>query len=298
MPSAPFHGLSAFVPTPADADGRVRTGALASLLDSLSQTGVDSIGLLGSTGIYAYLDRAERNRAVAVGVEAVVGRKPLIVGVSTVRTDWSRDLAREAERAGADALLLAPVSYTPLTGHEAFTHYRTIAASTGLPLCIYNNPSTTHFTFTHSLIARLSQEPRITGVKMTLPAHDDIAAERTILQPLCRDGFAIGYSGDWAIASAMQAGAAAFYSALAGVLPGPVLRLTRASQNGEIREAAALNQALEPLWALVRTHGSLRIVYAIAGLRGIPTGPLPLPLLPVSEDVVLRLSQFLDTLAD
>jgi len=60
----PFHGLSAFPPTPADGDGRVHAEALARLVDRLCEAGVDSIGLLGSTGLYSYLGRDERRRAV------------------------------------------------------------------------------------------------------------------------------------------------------------------------------------------------------------------------------------------
>lgn len=122
-----FVGLSAFPLTPADAEGRVDTDTLGVLVDRLAAAGVDSIGLLGSTGIYAYLDRAERARAVAAAVEAAAGRVPLIVGAGALRTSWAKELARDAERAGAAGLLLAPVSYAPLTEREAAAHYRAVA---------------------------------------------------------------------------------------------------------------------------------------------------------------------------
>ena len=82
-----FTGLSAFPITPSDADGRVDADALRRLLAPLVAAGVDSIGLLGSTGTYAYLARAERRRAVAVAADAVGGRVPLLVGVGALRTD-------------------------------------------------------------------------------------------------------------------------------------------------------------------------------------------------------------------
>ncbi len=75
-----FTGLSAFPITPCDADGRLDAGHLRRLLAPLVEAGVDSIGLLGSTGTYAYLTREERRRAVTVAAEAVAGRVPLLVG--------------------------------------------------------------------------------------------------------------------------------------------------------------------------------------------------------------------------
>src|SRR4051812_34400905 len=102
-----FHGLSAFPITPADEHGRVNTEALARLLDPLCAAGVDSIGLLGSTGTYAYLTREERRRAVTAAVACVAKRTPVIVGAGALRTDQAQRCAQDAETAGADALLLA-----------------------------------------------------------------------------------------------------------------------------------------------------------------------------------------------
>ena len=174
MSSLPFHGLSAFPPTPADADGRVDTEGLGRLLERLCEAGVASIGLLGSTGIYAYITREERLRAVKAAVECVRGRVPLVVGAGALRTDHAVELARDAEAAGADALLLAPVSYTPLTQEEAYQHFLAVAQATRLPLCIYNNPGTTHFTFSRDLLQRLSEIKTIKAVKMPLPADGDV----------------------------------------------------------------------------------------------------------------------------
>ena len=152
-----FKGLSAFPLTPADTDGVVDTEAFARMLERLVVAGVDSIAVLGSTGTYAYLDRSERSRALAAAVETIAGRVPLIVGIGAMRSSWVNELAREAERMGADGLLLAPVSYTPLTQDEVFAHFEAASAATGLPICIYNNPSTTHFVFSPELISRLSR---------------------------------------------------------------------------------------------------------------------------------------------
>lgn len=280
--ASPFLGLSAFPLTPADTDGRVDVEALGILLDRLVSAGVDSIGLLGSTGIYAYLDREERSRVVAAAVEAVSGRVSLVVGISALRTSWAQALAQDAERSGADALLLAPMSYTPLTAEEVAVHYQAVASSTGLPLCVYNNPSTTHFSFPEELLARLSRLPRVAGVKMPLPTDGDFAGEIARLRQATPGSFAIGYSGDWGAASALLAGADAWYSVVAGLLPEPALRLTRAAQAGRADEVATLDAAFQRLWTLFRAHGSLRVMYAIAALLDLPVGQPPQPIQPLS----------------
>ncbi|MGQ3277959.1 MAG: dihydrodipicolinate synthase family protein, partial [Shinella sp.] len=100
-----FSGLSAFSITPTDTAGRVDTAALARLLERIVMAGAHSIGLLGSTGGYAFLSREERRRAVAAAVESVGGRIPLIVGVGALRTDEAEMLAHDASKAGADGLL-------------------------------------------------------------------------------------------------------------------------------------------------------------------------------------------------
>lgn len=275
----PFHGLSAFPLTPADAAGRVDTDALDALVEQLCVARVDSIGLLGSTGIYAYLTRQERRRAVAAAVATVAGRTPLIVGIGALQTDAARDLARDAKAAGADALLLAPVSYTPLTQDEAFEHYRAVASATDLPLCIYNNPGTTHFTFSRDLIARLAGVPTIQAIKMPLPADGDIASDIAALRGT---GLAIGYSGDWGAVDALLAGADAWYSVLAGLLPHHTLGLARAAQGGNLAEAARLEAGLQRVWEVFKTFGSLRVMYVLYDLLGFGAIQPPRPLLPLA----------------
>ncbi|HZF77448.1 MAG TPA: dihydrodipicolinate synthase family protein, partial [Acetobacteraceae bacterium] len=270
-----FHGLSAFPITPADAAGRVDTRTLALLLDRLRAAGVDSVGLLGSTGTYAYLSRAERRRTVEAAAEAVGGRVPLIVGVGAMRTDDAVDLARDAETAGADGLLLAPVSYTPLTAEEVFHHFAAVAGATGLPLCIYNNPSTTHFTFTDDLIARLAEVPRIVAVKNPAPAPAEAAAAIAALRARLPEVFALGHSADWHAPFAVMAGGAAWYSVVGGLLPRPSLALTRAAQAGDAGEVRRLDALFAPLWELFRQHGSLRVVYAAANLLGLTDAQPP-----------------------
>ncbi|MDB5469759.1 MAG: dapA [Caulobacter sp.] len=280
-----FQGLSAFPLTPAGPDGRVDVAALGALLERLVDAGVDSIGLLGSTGIYAYLEPAERRRAVAAAVEAVAGRTPLIVGVGALRTDWTVELARDAERQGADALLVAPVSYTPPTEDEVFAHYEAVAGATALPVCLYNNPATTHVQLSRPFLGRLSGLASLAAVKMPAPKDGGFREELEALRAVAPPGFAVGYSGDPATVPALLAGADGFFSGIAGVLPVPMLALARAARAGDTETAARLNSAFEPLWGFCRTHGALRVAYAISRLLGLGAGEPPRPLLPLAAEV-------------
>ena len=274
-----FTGLSAFPLTPTDNDGQLKPELLQRFLEPIVAAGADSIGLLGSTGGYAYLTPETRKRTLRAAVECVAGRTPLIVGVGALTTDVAADLARDAKEAGADGLLLAPMSYQPLTDEEVIRHFEAVVAAGELPLCIYNNPGTTKFTFSPELIARLAQLPNVTAVKMPLPADGDCAGEMQRLQIMTSEDFVIGYSGDWGAKDALLAGGACWYSVVAGLLPEPSLALTRAAQAGNAAEAERIDHAFTPLWALFREFGSFRVMFAIAEILGF--GPMrpPRPIL-------------------
>lgn len=276
-----FTGLSAFPLTPIDDEGQLKSELLQRFLERIVAAGADSIGLLGSTGGYAYLTPEERKRTLRAAVDCVAGRTPLVVGVGALTTDVAEDLARDARKAGADGLLLAPMSYQPLTDDEVFRHFEAVAAAGELPLCIYNNPGTTKFTFSPDLIARLAEISNVAAVKMPLPADSDYAGEMWSLRAVTPDGFAVGYSGDWGAKDALLAGGACWYSVVAGLLPEPALALTRASQAGNAAEAERIDHAFAPLWALFREFGSFRVMFTIAEILGLGRITPPRPILPL-----------------
>ncbi|XKM38169.1 dihydrodipicolinate synthase family protein (plasmid) [Rhizobium ruizarguesonis] len=291
-----FEGLSAFPITPADASGRVDSAALAALLHRIVDAGADSIGLLGSTGAYAFLTRDERRRAVETAIATAGGRVRVIVGVGALRTDEAQALARDAKEAGADGLLLAPVSYVPLTSDEVFEHFAAVAKSGSLPLCIYNNPSTTRFTFNSALIARLATVPNIVAIKMPLPANEDFKTELADLRGTTPSEFAIGYSGDWGASSALVAGADAWYSVVGGILPAEALALARAAQAGDAAEVERLEQAFLPFWTLFKQLGSFRVMYALAALLGVGDFEPPRPVRAIPASAVPDVERALEHL--
>jgi len=292
-----FQGLSAFPITPADALGRVDGAALARIVVRIAEAGVNSVGLLGSTGAYAYLAREERRLAVESAIEAAGGKIPVIVGVGAIRTSEAVALAHDAKAAGADGLLLAPVSYTPLRDDEVFEHFAAVAKAGKIPLCIYNNPGTTKFTFSPALISRLSEIENIVAVKMPLPSDGDFCSEISTLRSTTRNGFMIGYSGDWGGALSLLAGGDAWYSVVAGLLPSQSLALTRAAQVGDTVTVERLDAAFAPLWALFKEFGSFRVMYVIAKVLGICDVDPPRPVLPLGDADRKRVVDALDHLS-
>lgn len=276
-------GLSAFPITPSDPDGRVDVPALRKLVAPLVRARVDSIGLLGSTGSYAYLSREERRRALEAAMDEAGGQVPILVGVGALRTDEAVRLAQDARAAGAAAGLLAPVSYTPLTDDEVFEHFTSVAGQSRLPLCIYDNPGTTHFRFGPALVGRLSQVSGIIAIKSPAPEPNAIADHLAELRSVVPEGFSLGYSGDWNATEALLAGGDAWYSVLAGLFPQTCLRIVRAARTGDAAEARRLNAELQPVWELFKEFSSLRVVYAIATIRGLCRAEPPRPVLPLSQ---------------
>lgn len=291
-----FRGLSAFPITPADQNGRVNVDDLAVLLRRLDDAGVASVGLLGSTGSYMYLSRSERRRAVEAAVDCLGRRTPVIASVGALRTDEAEALARDAQAAGAAGLLLAPVSYTPLRDEEVFQHFATVAAAADLPLCIYNNPGTTHFSFSMELLKRLAGIPNIVAVKNPALPAQEIRANHEALRSALPADFAIGYAGDWNVPGAVLAGGVCWYSVVAGLLPEPALKLMRAAQSGDTAETQRIDSHFEPLWILFRELSSYRVIYAAANILGLSRENPPRPMLPLSSADHQRVSAALDVL--
>lgn len=272
-----LNGLSAFPLTPMNGES-IDLDAVAGLVARAAQAGVGSLGVLGSTGNYAYLSRAERRAVLETSVEAADG-VPVLAGIGAVRTRDVLVLAEDAHAAGASALLLAPVSYQRLTDAEVFGLYEDVAAESPLPIVVYDNPGTTGFTFTDDLHARIARIPGIASIKIPPPPARGVAGRLGKLRSGLPQGTAVGISGDWVAAEALLAGCDLWYSVIAGVLPRQARTIVEHAVAGRSDLALAASAELEPLWSLFRTYGSLRVTAALAeGLGLVPSAGMPLPL--------------------
>lgn len=275
-----FTGLSAFPLTPTNEQG-VREDEFSGLVERLAKAQVDSIGVLGSTGSYAYLTREERTRVTQLAVDSA-GGVPVIIGIGALRTRDVLALAEDAQKAGASGVLLAPVSYQKLTDDDVFSHYEAVCRSLSVPLCVYDNPGTTHFEFSDALHGRIAQLPQVRSIKIPPVSADLTAALERIarLRALIPENVTLGISGDVVAASGLIAGCDSWYSVLGGLFPETALAITRAAQAGDTQTVQRLSDQLEPFWALYREcGGSLRVIATAAELLGkVSTPCLPLPL--------------------
>lgn len=280
-----FAGLSAFPLTPL-VDDRVDEGSFAALIARLARSQVTSITALGSTGSGAYLSTEERSRVARLAVEHA-GSTPVFLGVGALRTSQVLANVRIAEEAGARGVLLAPMSYQPLTAEEVFELFRTVADSTALPVIVYDNPRTTHFTFTTELYGQVAALPGVASIKIPgVPADPARALARVReIRAAIPEEVTIGISGDPFAAAGLNAGCQVWYSVLAGTLPEPATRIAGAALAGRAAEALAASERLDPLWRLfAELGGSLRVIAAVAEHLGlVPERSLPLPLQSLSE---------------
>ncbi|WP_235437123.1 dihydrodipicolinate synthase family protein [Pseudomonas trivialis] len=293
-----FTGLSAFPLTPMNEQG-VDENAFTRLVEQLATAHVDSIGALGSTGGYAYLSRAERTRVAQLAVEAA-GNVPVMVSIGSLRTRDVLLLAEEAQKVGVKALLLPPVSYQKLCAEDVFSLYETVSANVSVPLCVYDNPGTTHFEFTDELHGRIAELAHVSSIKIPgVPEAPHLAKERVErLRGLIPSHVTIGVSGDVFAAVGMNAGCEAWYSVIGGLFPNTALAITRAALSGDAHEATRLAERLKPLWALFRQFGgSFRVVATAAELRGFTQHPsLPLPLRTISGEGRKQIAAVIDAL--
>ncbi|MDA5606103.1 MULTISPECIES: dihydrodipicolinate synthase family protein [Enterobacter] len=260
-----FYGLSAFPLTPLK-EGTFDEQSFINLLRPVVDAGVDSLGILGSTGSYAYLTVEERGRIARCAV-AHADDIPVIVSIGAHRLDDILRLADDAQAAGVSGVLMAPVSYQRLTEDEVFNLYETVTRQLSIPLCIYDNPATTGFAFSDELLFSVAALPNVGSIKLGR-VPEDLSQVRARLP----ETVTLGIAGDWRAASALQAGFDVWYSVLGGLFPQTALAIARSKETAQ-------SERLEPLWELFRHYGSLRVIAAAAEMMGKVAAPaLPFPL--------------------
>ncbi|RUR03622.1 dihydrodipicolinate synthase family protein [Labedella endophytica] len=292
-----FTGLSAFPLTPFR-DSTVDEQTYAHLIGRLVVAGVDSITALGSTGSYMYLDREERRRIAAAAVRSA-GDVPVMVGIGALRTSQVQRLAEDAQQAGASAVILAPVTYQALTPDEVFGLFEDVTAALSVPLVVYDNPGTTHVTFTDDLYERIAALPHVASIKIPgVPPVADAAADRVrTIRDRLPASVSIGVSGDAVAATGLGAGCDLWYSVIGGTLPTLALGITRAALAGDHTAATAESERLTPLWRLFREFGSIRVTAAIAEHLGlVPPDSLPRPVRGLDSDGRARVAQIVEAL--
>jgi 4-hydroxy-tetrahydrodipicolinate synthase len=151
--------------SPLRRDGRVDEAAVARLVDHVIDGGVSGLLPLGSTGETASLDETARRTILECVVAAAAGRVPVICGVAQSHVSAARVEVEAAARLGADAVLVAPPFYYPMDQATLLAFYRDLAATTTVPILLYNIPQFTKVVAEPASVAMLAREGTIAGIK-------------------------------------------------------------------------------------------------------------------------------------
>lgn len=160
-----FRGVFPYLVSPVSADGQIKTDVLGKLCDDLIAAGVHGLTPLGSTGEFAYLDRAQRTSVVKATIAATARRVPVIAGVASTSTADAVAQAKSYQQLGADGILAILESYFPVKDAQIESYFRAIADAVDIPVVIYTNPQFQKSDLTLDVIARLAEHPRIEYIK-------------------------------------------------------------------------------------------------------------------------------------
>jgi 4-hydroxy-tetrahydrodipicolinate synthase len=274
-----IHGIIAYPVTPFAAEA-VDTASLATLVDRLVVAGVHAIAPLGSTGELAYLDEAEFDTVVDTTIDAVDGRVPVVAGVSDLTTANTIRRARYAEKAGADAVMIVPVSYWKLTEREIVAHYTSIGDAIGIPIMAYNNPATSGIDMSPELLVRMFES--IGNLTMVKESTGDLSRMQRIAE--LSGGLLPFYNGsNPLVLDALKAGAAGWCTAAPNLRTQPCIDLYEAVRVGDLRTAQTIYDDLKPLLEFIVAGGLATTVKAGLDVLGIGVGEPRRPLLPLDD---------------
>ena len=265
-------------------NGAVDESAFQRLVDRQIKAGTSAVIPAGTTGESATLTHDEHRRVISLAVEAAAGRATVMAGAGSNATAEAIELARYAEKAGADALLTVTGYYNKPTQSGLVAHFTALHEATRLPIILYNVPGRTVANLSVETIATLSKLPRIVGVK---DATGDLA--RVALQRLASGPDFIQLSGEDMTAVGFNAmGGTGCISVSSNVAPELCAEMQEATLKGEFAAAMALQDKLAPLHEVLFIETSPGPVKYAMSLMGVCSDELRLPLVSPSEATKAR----------
>jgi 4-hydroxy-tetrahydrodipicolinate synthase len=271
--------------TPMTADGGLDVDGAARLASYLvDDMRNDGLVVSGTTGESPTTSDAEKDRLLRAVIEAVGGRATIVAGVGTNDTAHTCELARQAERAGADALLVVTPYYNKPPQNGLIAHFTAAADATGLPVMLYDIPGRSGVPITTESLIRLAQHPRIVAVK---DAKGDLGATSQVM--LATD--LVYYCGEDMLNLPMLAlGAAGFVSVVGHVVGDRLHDMIDAYRAGRVGEARQVHLDLLPVYLgiMTRTQGAIATKAALT-LLGLPGGTVRPPLIGATGDQIEQL---------
>lgn len=270
-----FEGAGVALITPFYPNGEVNFDKLRELLEEQIAGGTDAIISCGTTGESSTMSHEEHVEVVRFTCEVVNGRIPVIAGAGSNSTREAVHLSQEAERAGADGLLLVTPYYNKATQNGLIAHYTAIAESVKIPILLYHIPGRTGVTMTPSTIIKLCRDvPNIVGVK---EASGNFSAIAEIMN--MADGCVDLYSGnDDQIVPLLSLGGKGVISVLSNIAPQKTHEICRTYLDGDVKKSRELQLQAIPLINALFCEVNPIPVKAALNLMGKEAGPMRLPL--------------------
>lgn len=285
-----FKGVIAYPITPFDKAERVDIPLFRKLVERLITARVHAIAPLGSTGVLPYLTDTEKEEVTETTIQQVKGRVPTLVGVSNLTTERTVYHARFAEKAGATAVMIIPMSYWKLTDDEIVKHYDAVASKIAIPIMAYNNPATGGVDMSPVLLKRLLQIPNVTMIK---ESTGDIQRMHYLRKELGEEVAFYNGSNPLALA-AFSAGACGWCTAAPNLIPELNIGLYEAVQNNNLDEARRLFYLQVDLLKFIVNKGLPRAIKAGLNILGEDGGQLRSPLKPLTNIEISELENILN----
>lgn len=292
MKNVPFKGIIAYPITPFDSQEKVDLPLFRQQVERLVSSGIHGIAPLGSTGVLPYLTDDEKEAVTEAALEQTAGRVPTLVGVSNLTTDKTIYHAQFAEKAGASAVMIIPMSYWKLTDDEIVSHYDKVASGISIPIMAYNNPATGGVDMSPALLKRLLEIPNVTMIK---ESTGDVQRMHYLRKELGEDVAFYNGSNPLALA-AFAAGATGWCTAAANLIPQLNIALYYAIQQNDLNTARDLFYQQTELLQFIVAKGLPRAIKAGLNLLGENGGHLRSPLKPLTAEETAALESILQNL--
>lgn len=273
-----FGGSCVALITPFDGDG-VDEHAFRKLVNWQIAEGTNGLIPVGTTGESPTLSHEEHKRVVEICIEENAGRVPVIAGAGSNSTLEAVDFARHAASAGADALLVVTPYYNKPTQDGLKRHYTAIADAVSIPVIIYDIPGRSIIAMTNETMAELAAHPNITGVK---DATADLARPTHLLNRI-GPGFSQLSGEDGTALAYRAAGGHGCISVTANIAPRLLAEMHAAWDQGNIARAMEINAQLMPVHEAMFCEASPGPVKYAAGLLGLSSDSLRLPLCEIAD---------------
>jgi len=283
-----FTGAGVALITPMNEDGSVNYNKLEELIEFQIAGGTDAIIICGTTGEASTLSEEEHLECIRFTCEKTNKRIPVIAGTGSNCTESAVYLSTEAEKCGADGLLVVTPYYNKATQNGLKLHYKKIAESVNIPIILYNVPSRTGTTISPQTVVELCTEvPNIVGVK---DATGDLSEVAQVLS--MANGNVDLYSGnDDQITAVMSLGGKGVISVLSNILPKETHDMCASYLEGDVKTSRDLQLKYFALVKALFSEVNPIPVKQAMNLMGMNVGGLRLPLTEMEEATTAKLAE-------